>query len=196
LSEQAPGQVIHGGHVPEFRWTNQDDKCDCVFQRIGDWTNPYIGRTLRVRMCCIWSDIYKQYPQFVQEIPGYWNANEGKFEEEPQEWNGEFDMPASIWHRHLAVTTGRPIDEIREQFAEVPPPKGVPRPAKMEQKVSMSEFETIGRLTMEKEALEEQVVATISVIHQIKKGELSLDRVELHDNGFSIAEPEEIGVTA
>ncbi len=194
MTIEAPGQRTFGGEVPEFRWTNQDDECNCVFQRIGDWTNPYIGRTLRVRMCCIWSDLYKQYPQFVQEIPGYWNANEQRFEEEPMEWNGEFDMPESIWFRHLAVTTGRDLDDVRENFKDLPVPKGVKRPPRMEARKAMSEHEIIGRLTVENSALQEQVDTVVSVIHAIKNGEIDLDRIELHDNGFTVKELEEADV--
>src|SRR3990167_2977648 len=60
---------------PTVHWLLGDDLCDCTFQRVGEWANPYLGKTLRVRMCCIWAELYKQYPQFVQEIPAFYDAN-------------------------------------------------------------------------------------------------------------------------
>ncbi len=123
-----PGQNILAGEMPEIQWVQGDDLCDCTFQRIGDWTNPYIGRTLRVRMCCIWAEIYKEYPQFVQEIPAFYNYNEDKFEDIPWMWDGETDMPKDIWHRQLAVMRQEPLDVIREKFEGIDPPKGTPKP--------------------------------------------------------------------
>lgn len=100
---------------PAEAWDAQDDLCDCVFQRIGRWTNPYIGETLEVRMCCIWADIYKQYPQYVRVTRS-----------EPAIWNGEFDMPKAIWHRQLANDKGISVSEARA--LEMDAPKAIQRP--------------------------------------------------------------------
>lgn len=122
----APGQDILGGNVPEMTWTHGDDLCDCTFQRIGEWTNPYLARTMRVRMCCIWAEMYKQFPQFVQEIPAYYNENADQFEPKPQKWNAEdADMPRALWHRQMAIEMGMPLGTIRRMLEGKTPPKAV-----------------------------------------------------------------------
>ena len=98
-------------------WEMHDDLCDCIFQRMGSWYNPYIGERLDVRLCCIWADIYKSYPQFVKVT-----------KTEPAEWNGEDDMPAAVWHRQLANHLGMPVAEVRGLGLE--PPRGKPRAEK------------------------------------------------------------------
>jgi hypothetical protein len=188
-TELAPGQRFHGGEIPEFRWEIGDDACDCVFQRIGDWTNPYLGRTMRVRLCCIWAELYKEWPQFVQEIPASWDQNERRFDIEPMEWNGEADMPLAFWHRHLASLTGMSLPEVREKYKDTAPPKGIPRPVVSHppsQEPPMSEHEVIGRQLMLIEKLQAEVNTTVGLIHALKKGEVALDQIELHDGGFSV----------
>jgi hypothetical protein len=108
-------EIIEG--LSTEQWTHEDDLCDCTFQRIGYWYNPYIGESLEVRMCCIWKELYKQFPEFVRTS-----------KHEPAEWNGEADMPRSVWHRQLANSTGVSITEAREMNIEAP--KGKPRQAK------------------------------------------------------------------
>lgn len=95
-------------------WEHGDDLCDCTFQRIGNWYNPYLGEMLEVRLCCIWAEIYKQYPQFVRI-----------FSTDPAEWNGESDMPKALWYRQQAKVRGVPLAEVRE--LGLPSPKGQPR---------------------------------------------------------------------
>ena len=98
-------------------WLVGDDKCDCTFQRIGQWANPYIGKTLQVRLCCIWAEIAKEYPQFVQEFDCYLDSNRVEPVMGPQPWNSEeMDMPLDIWYRQLAVQQGRPLREVREEY--------------------------------------------------------------------------------
>lgn len=130
--EVKPGQDIIGllaltAGFPEIKWEHGDDLCDCTFQRIGLWTNPYIARTLRVRMCCIWAELYTMFPQYVQEIQGYQDINNGDvFVTEPVEWDSEDDpMPRHLWYRHLAAKFGRTLAEIRERCANLEPPKAV-----------------------------------------------------------------------
>lgn len=114
--------------IPGLEWDVQDDLCDCTFQRIGFWTNPYIGATLRMRFCCLWKELAKQYPDLIQEVPAFYNYNKGEYEAEPWEWNGEFDMPRAIWYRHLASKTGLLLPEIRNRYRDQEPPKGVSKP--------------------------------------------------------------------
>lgn len=129
--EIKPGQdilALLNNDLPDVNWDNQDDLCDCTFQRIGHWTNPYIGRTMIVRLCCLWAELAKQYPQFVQEIPAFYNFNEKKWDENgPHDWNGELDMPRAIWHRQLAVKSGLSLERIRKIYEDKEPPKGTPR---------------------------------------------------------------------
>ena len=110
--------------LPEITWQHDDDLCDCTFQRIGQWTNPYLGRTMRVRFCCVWAEILKDYPQYVEEIPAFYNYNEDKFEDAVWEWDSkDADMPRAIWYRQIQTITGRPLDEIRMRFRDKEPPR-------------------------------------------------------------------------
>ena len=117
--------ALFAGTFPGEFWNCQDDKCDCVYQRIGMWTNPYLAETLEVRMCCIWAELYKQFPQFVRVTPAYLDGNEKKWVSEPMEWNGETEMPRAIWYRQIAEKTGRPLSEVREEYRLKEPPQGV-----------------------------------------------------------------------
>lgn len=114
--------------LPDVQWKMHDDLCDCVYQRIGMWTNPYLAETLEVRMCCIWAEIYKQYPQFVRTVPAFWDYNNDEWVTEPAAWNGETDMPASMWHRQLARALNVSVSEARAMNIE--PPKGQPKKPK------------------------------------------------------------------
>ncbi len=94
-------------------WNIQDDLCDCVFQRIGYWFNPYLGETLETRICCLYAEWEKQYPHLFRRTQA-----------EPAEWNGESDMPRSLWHRQLSNHLGVPVSEARD--LNLAPPKGKP----------------------------------------------------------------------
>lgn len=98
-------------------WDVHDDACDCTYQRIGYWNNPYIGETLEVRLCCVWAEFERQYPQFFRRT-----------QIEPATWDGEADMPRSIWHRQLAKANGVGISEAREFAAGQDAPRGTARP--------------------------------------------------------------------
>ena len=114
--------------LPEVRWTHGDDLCNCTFQRIGEWTNPYLGRTLRVRFCCIWKELYKQYPEFVQEIPAYWDDNESAFIPTPMDWDSEdAEMPKHLWHRQVAIREGKALEQVRQELRGKTPPQPVAR---------------------------------------------------------------------
>lgn len=125
-----PGQDIlaflETSGIPEENWTHGDDLCDCTFQRIGFWTNPYIGRTLKVRLCCIWAKVYAMFPEYVQEIPAFTDYNHGdSYVAKPAPWDGETDMPLHLWHRQLAVEMHLPLSAVRELVAGQEPPKAV-----------------------------------------------------------------------
>ena len=132
LLMQKPGQVTQGGVIPEERWVHGDDLCDCTFQRIQEFTNPYIGRTLRVRLCCMWAEMYKQFPQFVQDIPAFNDYNKGggvrdEWVNKPTAWNAEdSDMPRALWHRQVAAEMGMPLGTVRRLLEGQAPPKAVP----------------------------------------------------------------------
>ena len=103
------------GNVPEVHWLQGDDLCDCTFQRVGEWTNPYLGKTLRVRLCCIWGEIYKQYPQFVQDIDAYYDLNRHEWVPEQREWDStDSDMPLALWYRQEAIREGKPLQDVRD----------------------------------------------------------------------------------
>ena len=70
--------LLFTGQIPEIDWEHGDDLCDCTFQRIGYWTNPYLARTMEVRLCCIWKILAEQNPEIaalMQEIPAYDDYN-------------------------------------------------------------------------------------------------------------------------
>ena len=119
------------GVMPEAFWNHEDDACDCTFQRIGLWKNPYIGETLEVRMCCIWAELYKLFPQHVRVTPAYLVDDEA-WAQSVMEWNGESAMPRSIWYRQLARQTGRSLPEIRAAYGHLEPPQGTPKPVPQE----------------------------------------------------------------
>jgi hypothetical protein len=116
-------------HIPEIRWEHEDDLCDCTFQRIGWWTNPYLGRTLEIRLCCAWAKLAELHPEireFMREIPAFDDYNANRWEPEPQPWQSkDSDMPRAIWYRQLVALTGKPITVIRAEYDHLNPPTRV-----------------------------------------------------------------------
>jgi hypothetical protein len=129
-------EMLATGNLPTTAWETHDDLCDCTYQRIGMWTNPYLAETLEVRMCCIWADLYKQYPDYVRTVPGYWDDNAKEWVTEPMEWNGEDDMPDAIWVRHLARKYDITVQEARA--LNLPAPKGQPIERKQKPTILLS----------------------------------------------------------
>lgn len=127
----SPGviEALSIGSLPDVQWQNQDDLCDCTFQRVGLWKNPYLAETLEIRLCCVWAELGKWFPDFVRTIPGYFDDNEQEWITEPWEWTGETEMPKAIWYRHLARKQGRAVSEIRAEYGEKDAlrPKGIKR---------------------------------------------------------------------
>ena len=192
---EAPHTVsdnLHPREMPEITWTHGDDLCNCTFQRIGDWANPYIARTRRVRVCCLESRMLEGNEDLVQDIPGYYNENTGDFETEPWVWDGEDDMPEHLFMRQTAIIQGLSLDETRVKFEGVEPPKGIPRPKVVKKRETMSEYEVIGQQVMKIQELEKRNNILISMIHSLKKGELDIARIELKDNGFTVTDEEDI----
>ena len=107
------------GELPGVQWLQGDDRCDCLYQRIGEWRNPYLGQTHQIRLCCAWDAIAKAIPgvaQAVQTLQGYYDSN--RVEPQPlREWDSdEMDMPLGLWYRQLAVKTGRSVADIRAEY--------------------------------------------------------------------------------
>ena len=132
LDNQAQTDVLEAlftGTFPSTFWDCQDDLCDCTYQRIGMWTNPYLAETLEVRMCCIWAELYKMFPQFVRVTPAYLDGNAKAWATEPMAWNGEAEMPKAIWYRQLARQQGRTVEDIRAEYSEKDElrPRGKPK---------------------------------------------------------------------
>lgn len=117
------------GNLPDVQWVHGDDLCDCTYQRIGMWKNPYLAETLEVRLCCVWGKLAELYPDMVRAIPAYWLDNEQRWDTVPHEWNGETDMPPYLWYRHLARKLNRPLSAIRAEYKhrDAERPRGVPR---------------------------------------------------------------------
>lgn len=106
--------------VPDVYWLVGDDLCDCAFQRIGEWANPYTARTQRYRLCCMWARIIEALGlgEYVQEIPAYYDGNRHRYVTEPREWDSEeMPMPLDIWYRQLAAKEGKTLAQVREQYA-------------------------------------------------------------------------------
>ena len=182
---------LHPREMPEITWTHGDDLCNCTFQRIGDWANPYIARTRRVRVCCLENRMLEGNDALVQDIPGYFNENTGEFETEPWVWDGEDDMPEHLFMRQTAIIQGLSLDETRVKFEGIEPPKGIPKPPIVEKRKIMSEYEVIGQQVMKIQDLEKQKNILVNMIHSIKNGTLDLDRIELTDNGFTVIDEED-----
>lgn len=130
LSRQAQADVLAAiSNVPDVHWLQGDDLCDCTFQRIGEWTNPYLAKTLRVRLCCLWAELYKQYPQFVQDIDAAYDSNRHAWVEDPQDWDsGEMDMPLPLWYRQIARREGISVSEARAKADTAERPRKVANP--------------------------------------------------------------------
>ena len=113
------------GSLPDVQWKHGDDLCDCIYQRIGMWTNPYLAVTHEIRLCCAWAKLYEMFPETVRTIPAFWDYNNDVWVTEPAEWNGETDMPLALWHRQVARMRGITVAEARAM--NLPAPKGKAR---------------------------------------------------------------------
>ena len=115
--------------LPDFIWATGDDKCDCIFQRIGFWTNPYLAVTHEIRLCCLYAEFAKVWPDIFRTTQAYWDGNIAEWVENPAPWDNEDSpMPVSIWHRQIARKTGKTLAEVRAKYRgrESERPKAVP----------------------------------------------------------------------
>jgi hypothetical protein len=120
-------RLLREESLPEVRWeSGGDDYCDCPIQYIRDFANPYSAETWRFRMCCLLAELFKDYPQFVQQVPAYHDENTETWIREPLPWNSEdHAMPEHIWHRQVARQTGKPLSEVRESLKGKESPRPV-----------------------------------------------------------------------
>ena len=130
--ERAVLEALATGSLSEVTWNGLDDGCDCSFQRVGFFTNPYLAETLEVRFCCFWAEWHKEHPEWVRTTPAFREYNRNEWVTEPADWNGEADMPSALWYRQLARQQDRPIAEIRAEYqhrdSERPKGRGQPVP--------------------------------------------------------------------
>ena len=124
---------------PEVRWQNGDDLCDCTYQRLGWWTNPYLNKTIEVRYCCFYKKLGEMFPElaeFMRETEAFDDYTQTDntrpysdpyhWEKGLQPWNGETEMPRHLWYRQLAGQTGKDLDTIRREYEHLKPPPGRP----------------------------------------------------------------------
>ena len=112
-------RILDPVQAPEVRWIIGDNLCDCMFQRIADWNNPYLGRTQRLRLCCAWERILDLIGRegIVQMLP-YFDPNRATYNAEPAPWDShDMEMPVAFWHRQMAVQQGKSVSQIREEYA-------------------------------------------------------------------------------
>lgn len=177
--------------IPEFHWEHGDDLCDCTFQRIGYWTNPYLGETEKVRWCCILKELEESFPQYFQHIRAYWDENSKEWVSGQAEWNGEHEMPRALWHRQLAIRSGESLDTIRDRLLLDKPPAGVPRPQPEVQDDVMPQqpadiFQAYGALYMEHQNVLAALQASVDVMRGLKEGDISLADIEVSDHSFTV----------
>lgn len=111
--------IVESQELERQSWNVNDDLCDCVYQRTCSWYNPYIGETYEVRICCLYAEFEKAWPQFFR-----------RFKSEPAAWNGESDMPKSIFVRQLANIEDCSVAEARDIASQYKVPTGKPRTPK------------------------------------------------------------------
>lgn len=174
--------------LPEQIWEIHDDECDCTFQRIGFWTNPYMGETMRVRLCCVWAEMEKTWPEFFQHTHAAWDYNKDEWSVATQTWDGETQMERAVWYRQLANEQGLPLDVIREKYRLEEPPAGRQQPKEEPQVQAQigDIFSAYGQLYMEKQQVLTGLEQTLAVLRGVKDGSLSLNDIEFHDNGFTL----------
>ena len=180
-------------HIPESHWEHGDDLCDCEFQRIGLWMNPYLGVTEKVRVCCLYKELEDSFPHLFQHIDGYWDDNEKEWITGQMEWDGEDDMPRALWNRQLSIREGLPIEVIRERTIFQSPPKGTPRPKRMTQPMPLSDiYAEYGKLRLEQDKLIEAFQKALDAIALVKDGVIDPADIEVFESGFTIRSKEKV----
>lgn len=108
LLEQQLASIL--APVGEVEWKHGDDRCDCTFQRIGYWQNPYLGVAHEIRLCCAWARLRELWPDLFRDY----------VTNEPRDWDGAADMPRALWHRQVAIREGVPLADVRVRNLPVP----------------------------------------------------------------------------
>lgn len=129
--QEAMGVALLAGILPDMAWLHGDDQCDCTYQRIGLWSNPYLAETIEYRWCCIWKTLLERMPElrpFCRETHAFWDDNTASWVEAPLKWDVVLqaddgpdvagDMPLYLWYRQLARQTGRPLADIRREYSQ------------------------------------------------------------------------------
>lgn len=115
-----------------MHWLHGDDLCDCMVQRIGEWTNSYTGMTEQYRWCCVWDELMRQVPAlraFRQVVPASYDEHRDEWKPDVEEWDSEIaDMPLYLWYRQYARKHGLTVGEARKalQGRESERPRKVP----------------------------------------------------------------------
>ena len=105
--------------LPEKPWAIGDDKCDCTIQLVIDQKNPYLAEMQELRVCCLYRELEKLFPNVFRRTNAHWNANKGTWDLHPRDWdNPEVAMPVALWYRQLAKQTGKPLSQIREEYKD------------------------------------------------------------------------------
>ena len=110
-------RILDPVQIPDVHWIDGDALCDCLFQRIGDWNNSYLGRTQRLRICCMYERILDLVGRDLLQTMPYFDPNRATYRAETAPWDSEtMDMPVAYWHRQLAVQQGKSLPQIREEY--------------------------------------------------------------------------------
>ena len=120
---EALASVAAVASIPEAQWTaGGDDLCDCMLQQIWEVTNPYSAQTVRVRLCCLLAAVEARFPEFspfIQHISAWYDVNRHKLQTASLDWDSpKMAMPTSLWYRQIAHRTGRPLAEVRAEYAK------------------------------------------------------------------------------
>ncbi len=119
LEESVLAALAAAEAIPNVHWLAGDDKCDCMVQRIGEWSNPYTAYTKQIRLCCIWEELERMFPKHVQNVPAYYDENRDEWTTEVAEWDSEeADMPLYLWYRQYARKHGLTVGEARNRLKD------------------------------------------------------------------------------
>ena len=95
-----------------------DDKCDCLFQDVREYTNAYYGKTLRFRFCCLLAEFRKSWPHLFEEVEGWWDSEAKMWRVEPVHPGEQLDsmhglLAEHVMVRHEAAKTKRSIRIVK-----------------------------------------------------------------------------------
>ena len=101
-----------------------DDECDCLFQNVQEYSNPYYNKTLRFRYCCLLAEFRKQWPHLFEEIEGWWDSERKMWRNEALDPGEQLKhMPGHLAEhvsvRHEAAVTKEPIAVVKTRRSKV-----------------------------------------------------------------------------